>query len=90
MASGLPVVAAGAGGTLSLVEDGASGVLTAPDSAEQSADGIERLIEDPDLRRAMAARGLEIAARHDWDAINGVVLERYLVVVEAAWTKMAA
>ena len=90
MASGLPVVAAGAGGTLSLVEDGASGLLTAPDSAGESADALQQLIEKPPLRAAMAARGLEIAARHDWDAINGVVLDRYLAVVAASRAKVAA
>jgi phosphatidylinositol alpha 1,6-mannosyltransferase len=90
MASGLPVVAAGAGGTLSLVEDGVSGLLTLPDSADQSADAIQRLVKNPVERAAMAARGLEIAAHYDWDAINGVVLGRYLAVVEAARTKVAA
>ncbi len=84
MASGLAVVAAGAGGTLSLVEDGVSGLLTEPDNAAQSADALQRMIEDPAFRTAAAARGQTISERYDWDAVNDVVLQRYLAVVEAA------
>ena len=81
MASGLPVVGAAAGGTLDLVLHGTTGFLTTPDDASEAADALERLIEDPALRAAMGAAGLARSARFDWDAVNDVVLQRYLAVV---------
>jgi glycosyltransferase involved in cell wall biosynthesis len=84
MASGLPVVGARAGGTQSLVEDGASGFLVPPDDAQATAAALERLAVDHRLRAAAGARGLAIAARFDWDAVNQVVLDRYLAVAGAA------
>ena len=83
MASGLPVVGAAAGGTIDLVEHDVSGCLTAPDSAAESADCLQRLIEDRAFRASTGAAGLARAARYDWDAVNGVVLERYRAVLEA-------
>ncbi|MDT7935187.1 MAG: glycosyltransferase family 1 protein [Sphingomonadaceae bacterium] len=90
MASGLPVVGAAAGGTLSLVEDGRSGFLTPPDDIAANADAIERLVRDPALRAACGARGLELSAHYDWDAVNDVVLQRYRAVVATAATSAAA
>ena len=83
MASGLPVVGAAAGGTLDLIEEGVTGFLTTPDSAARAADALQRLIEDSALRVAMGAAGLARSAHFDWDAVNDVVLQRYLAVVGA-------
>ncbi len=82
MASGLPVVAARATGSLSLVEDGVSGLLTTPDDVEGSADALAQVIADPEFRRSAGAAGLARAKRNDWDAINGRLLDRYLRVSE--------
>ena len=83
MASGLPVVAARATGSLSLVEDGVNGILTTPDDVEASASALARYIEDPAARAAAGAAGLARSLRYDWDAINGALLDRYLAVAEA-------
>lgn len=82
MASGLPVVAARATGSLSLVEDGVNGLLTTPDDIEGSADAISQLIGDAQLRDAAGKAGLARASRYEWDAINGRLLARYLRVTE--------
>ncbi len=83
MASGLPVVGAAAGGTLDLIEDGVTGCLAAADSAVESADCLQRLIEDPLFRAAAGKAGLARSAHYDWDAVNDVVLRRYLAVLDA-------
>ena len=82
MASGLPVVAARATGSLSLVEEGVSGLLTTPDDIEGSADCLAQLIGDPAFRASASQAGLIRAARNDWDAINDQLLQRYLRVSE--------
>ncbi len=83
MASGLPVVGAAAGGTLDLIEDGVTGCLAAADDAVGSADCLQRLIEDAGFRASAGAAGLARSARYDWDAVNDVVLRRYLTLLEA-------
>lgn len=80
MASGLPVVAARATGSLSLVADGVNGLLTSPDDIEGSADALASYINDPAARAAAGEAGLRAAARFDWDRINQGLLDRYLHV----------
>jgi glycosyltransferase involved in cell wall biosynthesis len=85
MASGLPVVAAGATGSTSLVEDGVSGTLVEPegDVAHAYAAAIERYIADPDLRARHGAAGEARSRDFAWDAINQAVAEVYLRLANA-------
>jgi glycosyltransferase involved in cell wall biosynthesis len=80
MASGLPVVAARATGSLSLVADGVNGLLTSPDDIDGSAEALAHYIENPAARAAAGDAGLRAAARFDWDRINQGLLDRYLHV----------
>ncbi|MBZ6377837.1 glycosyl transferase family 1 [Pacificimonas flava] len=80
MASGLPVVAARATGSTSLVEEGLNGMLTAPDDVQQSADALQHYLNDAEARRRAGAAGAERAEAYDWDAINEGLLQRYLAV----------
>ena len=59
MASGLPVVASNISGIPELVEDNRNGFLVPPREVGALAAAIERLIQEPDLRRrfGMAGRG---------------------------------
>jgi glycosyltransferase involved in cell wall biosynthesis len=59
-AAGLPVVATRVGGTASVVRDGESGLLFAPDDESGFAAGLQRLSGDPALRIKMGRHG----ARH--------------------------
>ena len=85
MASGLPVVAAGATGTTSLVQDGVSGTLIVPegDVSPAYADAIARYIADPALRAEHGAAGEQRSRDFSWDAINQAVADVYLRLVEA-------
>ncbi|MGB7406211.1 MAG: glycosyltransferase family 1 protein [Pacificimonas sp.] len=82
MASGLPVVAARATGSLSLVEEGVTGILTTPDHIRESADALETYLNDPAAREAAGSAGRERSKRFDWTAINEGLLQRYLAVAE--------
>lgn len=81
MASGIPVVAARATGSTSLVQDGATGRLVQPGDAKAFADAVEAYVSDPGLREAHGRAG-EVASReYSWDAINSAVADAYLRLV---------
>ncbi len=85
MASGLPVVAAGATGSTSLVDHGVSGTLVPPEGevASAYADALARYIADPALRAQHGAAGEMRSRDFSWDAINQAVADVYLRLVEA-------
>jgi glycosyltransferase involved in cell wall biosynthesis/predicted metal-dependent phosphoesterase TrpH len=65
-ASGLAVVAAAAGGPLSLIEDRVSGMLRDPDPTAL-ADAVLELAAQPRLRERLARGGLESVAERTWE-----------------------
>ncbi len=86
MASGLPVVAAGATGSASLVADGVTGRLVVPTSKQADAIAFAEALApyclDPALRAAHGAAGETRACEYSWEAINAVVAEIYVRLVE--------
>jgi glycosyltransferase involved in cell wall biosynthesis len=81
MACGLPVVAAAAVGTTSIVRDGQTGTLVKPGDTNGFADALEAYARDPDLRCRHGEAGLAYAATMDWDEINASVLRVYESVI---------
>jgi glycosyltransferase involved in cell wall biosynthesis/predicted metal-dependent phosphoesterase TrpH len=65
-ASGLPVVAVAEGGPCSIVEDGVTGRLCAPD-AGALADAVVALAADPEQRLRLAAAARAAVAERTWD-----------------------
>jgi glycosyltransferase involved in cell wall biosynthesis len=63
MGSGLPVIATDVGGVSDALERGRAGVLVPPDDAHAVAAAILRFANEPELRRSLAERGLELARR---------------------------
>lgn len=57
MASGKPVIAAGHGGLMEIVEDGVTGFFFVPKSLDGLQVAIKKLANDPDLRRRMGEAG---------------------------------
>jgi glycosyltransferase involved in cell wall biosynthesis len=86
MASGLPVVAAGATGSASLVADGVTGRLVVPTSKQADAIAFAEALApyclDPALRAAHGAAGETRACEYSWEAINAVVADIYVRLVE--------
>lgn len=86
MASGLPVVAAGATGANSLVKDGVTGALVPLKGlyadVAACADALAAYCHDPALRAAHGAAGLARAGDFSWDAINRVVADCYIELIE--------
>lgn len=83
MACGVPVVAARATGSTTLVADGKTGTLVEPGNTAAFADAIQRYVEDPALRAEHGAAGEARSKTFDWDTINRSMTETYLRLVEA-------
>lgn len=82
MASGLPVVAAGATGAASLVVDGETGALVPPGKTQEQtstrfAEAIAPYCTNADLRARHGAAGEARSCEYSWDAINQVVAQMY-------------
>jgi len=83
MASGIPVVAAAASGSMCILEEGVTGRLVPPSDVMGFADDLQGWLLDHEARLAAGRAGLEAAKSYDWKAINGAVLARYLEIVAA-------
>ena len=81
MACGVPVVAAAATGSQSLVDDRVSGRLVAPGAIHAFAEALRGYVEDPALRARHGAAGSSRADDFAWDAINQTVADTYLRLI---------
>lgn len=81
MACRLPVVAAAATGSESLVENQVSGRLIRPGAVHQFAEALRGYIENPELRARHGAAGERRAQDFSWDRINQAVADTYLRLV---------
>lgn len=86
MACGLPVVAAGATGAASLVIEGQTGQLVPPGSntaetASRFADAIAPYCTDAAMRAAHGKAGEDRSREYSWEAINAVVAETYIRLI---------
>ncbi len=82
MASALPVVAARATGSTSLIEDHFTGRLIEPGDITSFADAIASYVADPTLRSAHGANGELRSRDYGWDAINRTVAVAYVRLIE--------
>ena len=82
MASGLPVVAAGATGSSSLVTDGATGRLVPSGTPADFAEALAAYCTDAGLRHAHGAAGEAKSREYSWDAINQAVADVYLRLLD--------
>jgi len=66
-ASGVPMVVARQPTTLSLVRDGEQALLVSPDSAQELADAVDRLMASPELAARLAARAREWVRQYAYE-----------------------
>lgn len=81
MACGLPVVAARATGSQSLVNHGVTGRLIRPGASHDFADALQSYCEHPQLRVKHGAAGSERAEKYSWDRINGELAATYVRLI---------
>ena len=82
MACGVPVVAARATGSDSLVEDAVSGALVEPGDVAGFADALQRYCDQPELRALHGAAGSERADAYSWYDINEAVARKYIELID--------
>jgi glycosyltransferase involved in cell wall biosynthesis len=83
MACSVPVVAAAATGSTSLVSDGETRMLVPAGDIARFADALARYVADPALRERHGRAGEERSRAYSWDAINRTVANTYHRLVEA-------
>lgn len=81
MACALPVIAAAASGTTSLVRDGETGTLVEPHDIPAYAAALAAYARNSKLRARHGRAGLAFAQTMDWDRINGAVMRVYQRVI---------
>ena len=81
MACGLPVVAARATGSASIVKHRVTGCLVEPGAVSLFADDLERYCSDTQLRQQHGAAALAESTCYQWDAINQAVADTYLRLI---------
>jgi phosphatidylinositol alpha 1,6-mannosyltransferase len=82
MACGVPVVAARATGSESLVRDGITGRLVTPGAISDFADALAAYCTDTDLRHTTGAAADQASLAFSWDTINQALIDTYVRVLE--------
>jgi phosphatidylinositol alpha 1,6-mannosyltransferase len=78
MACGIPVVAAEATGSESLVDDHVSGRLVRPGAVHHFAEALRCYIEEPETRARHGVAGELRSREFSWDRINQAVADTYM------------
>eukprot|EP00588_Corethron_pennatum_P017361 CAMPEP_0194307654 /NCGR_PEP_ID=MMETSP0171-20130528/4546_1 /TAXON_ID=218684 /ORGANISM="Corethron pennatum, Strain L29A3" /LENGTH=501 /DNA_ID=CAMNT_0039059835 /DNA_START=194 /DNA_END=1699 /DNA_ORIENTATION=- len=73
MASGVPVVAARAGGIVNLITDGEDGYLCEPGNEDAYLERLVTLKEDAEFRNKMGQKARKEAERWSWEAATSVL-----------------
>jgi glycosyltransferase involved in cell wall biosynthesis len=81
MATGLPVVAAIATGSQSLVTDGVTGRLVEPGAVDAFADALALYCSDGAARAAAGRAGVEVSRRYGWDEVNQALIDGYCRII---------
>ena len=88
-ASGLPAIAAAAGGAVDLVSDGETGLLLPPDDPSAFAAAICDLARDAEARASLGAAARRNAIRWSWEAAIAQLQEAYLQVATGRVARVA-
>ncbi|USI71742.1 glycosyltransferase family 4 protein [Sphingomonas morindae] len=81
MACGVPVVAADATGSRSLVVPGLTGQLIRPGAVHYFVDAVEHYCRDADARTRAGAAGRAESRAYEWDTVNQAMVDGYLRII---------
>lgn len=77
LAAGKPVVTGDVGERRELLDDGRAGVLVPPGDASALADGLSRVLDNPELRHSLAQGALVHRCHYMWRDLVGPLLALY-------------
>ncbi len=77
MAAGCPVVASNIEGFAGVLTEGVEGLLVRPKDADALTAALLRLVDEPEMRAEMSARGRERAQHFSWERVSRRVLSYY-------------
>jgi glycosyltransferase involved in cell wall biosynthesis len=84
MAAGIPVICSDFPGLRAFVEESGCGLAVKPDDPDAIAAAIRRLIQDPELRKRLGARGRQLfEAEYHWEKHERGVADLYRRILEA-------
>lgn len=86
LASGVPVLAVKAPGTVDILTDGADGLLVDND-VKKFADALEKIIREPELRGKLSQGALRTSEKYNIDTISERMLNLYREVIEIKKSK---
>ena len=75
MASETPIVATNLPSTREILRDGKNAVLVEPDDPRGLAEGIKRVLDDPDLARTISKQAYSEVRQYSWDERARKILE---------------
>jgi glycosyltransferase involved in cell wall biosynthesis len=81
LASGVPVVAIKAPGSVDILTNGLDGLL-ADDDVEKFANALERIIKEPELREKLSRGALKTSEKYSIDTISERMLNLYREVIK--------
>jgi glycosyltransferase involved in cell wall biosynthesis len=81
MAAGLPVIAARATGSESLVTDGVTGQLVRPGAVDAFADALAFYCQNEAARKEAGRAGCQATRRYGWDEVNQELVDGYRQVL---------
>jgi glycosyltransferase involved in cell wall biosynthesis len=81
MAAGLPVVAAIATGSQSLVTEGVTGRLVRPGACDHFCEALASYCNNAQARHAAGLAGFEASQRYGWDEVNQELVDAYIRVI---------
>ena len=83
MASGLPVIAVGAGGVMDSVIPEYNGLLCEPRNSESLRRGMERFLREPNLINVMGLNAKKYARTRTWQHVFNQLISDYASVLPA-------
>lgn len=81
MAAARPVVATRVGGIVEVVEDGETGILVDPESSDQIANAVVRVLRDKELAKALSEKAARKAEEYDVKRVAEGELSAYVNIV---------
>lgn len=76
LACGKPIVASSISGVEELIESSGGGISVTPESPEELADAVVRLLSDEETRAAMGKKGRRyVVENHSWDGVARRILD---------------